>query len=930
MTDDLSSEKKPSGDTTKLPMSSSPSIVPNDTKTTSHNDNDNNEEEHNHEEEEQKSNNSPKQKGIWVGIDLGTTNCACAVWDSNRSRSKLLRLRSHDIALPITGSIKRGGKIVPSAVLFTKRGDEKIRTAEKEHVFQECHLVSSSSMKTNVVVGNAALQMLQQTFSSTTAKDDDDEEENKVYDTDDIAAAMVTSVKRIVGLTKKQCDVDFIHNLPFQTTSVITNKGAGAPKTNVINKNQTERDNSKSKEQEDDDEEEGIMIQVKPLQSSSSSSQKSNIISNYNKHKEETKDGNDDTITISPMQIASILLSSIKEAAEEYLSYNTSTSTHLPPHKRIHAPGMILGEQMKIENCVIGVPAHFGRTQRNSMIQAAKMAGFTGVVSTITESTAAAMAYGLHVSPPPTTTATTVKEEEEEEEDATANDSEKKTNQPKTPVRSVLVFDMGGGTADVTIAEMSFPTEHSASSSSSPRFKVIATAGDRKLGGDDMDEVLVTFVLNMLSQKSSSLSSSLTLTQGEKRRLYQECKRAKEELCNEEEGGGGTTTTTPSSHKNKEEEEKFAEVGFGKDTIEITKGDLEEAIAPLVLRAQNVVEDALDSYWRYHHQQKGEEEEDEETVKDDKNDVDDGKEKKAAASLIHEVVLVGGATRVPAIRKMLRSKFPPPIPPDLCCSVNAEAAVAQGCAIQAAFLSGLVPKHELRSALMLDALPHSIGVLVKKNNGKIAGGGDSGKIDEDDLFIPILEKDAPLPAMDYATFTLADVQQKGVTVIAVEDVGDDFPLQHLGEFTFLLHKLTEKELSKLESGTRSVDIGMTVEASGRFIVSIFDSNDPEHVWKKKRYQEQKKKRAAAKIMEQQHVLQQEHDNKKKEEEEDDDEGHEHSNDDEILKGKEEEVDDSMTMEQIYLTIICVIMFVLYVAARVAFSEPPTEESARII
>lgn len=153
------------------------------------------------------------------------------------------------------------------------------------------------------------------------------------------------------------------------------------------------------------------------------------------------------------------------------------------------------------------------------------------------------------------------------------------------------------------------------------------------------------------------------------------------------------------------------------------------------------------------------------------------------------------------------------------------AAVAQGAAIQSAIVSQLVPKHELRNALMLDALPHPIGVLV-----------------EEDMYVPILERGMELPAMHYASFCLGDVRQKGVTIIAVEDIGDDLPLERIGEFTFLLHWLSDEKYDLMEDdGGRMIDVGMTVESSGKFIVSIFDKNDPDHLRKKKWYQEWKKK-----------------------------------------------------------------------------------------
>eukprot|EP00545_Synedropsis_sp_CCMP1620_P003152 CAMPEP_0119022808 /NCGR_PEP_ID=MMETSP1176-20130426/28779_1 /TAXON_ID=265551 /ORGANISM="Synedropsis recta cf, Strain CCMP1620" /LENGTH=264 /DNA_ID=CAMNT_0006977747 /DNA_START=33 /DNA_END=824 /DNA_ORIENTATION=- len=197
---------------------------------------------------------------------------------------------------------------------------------------------------------------------------------------------------------------------------------------------------------------------------------------------------------------------------------------------------------------------------------------------------------------------------------------------------------------------------------------------------------------------------------------------------------------------------------------------------------------------------------------------DDGRTTKTT---MDEVVLVGGATRVPAVQTMLRKEFPSI--PDLCSSLSAEGAVAQGAAIQAAIKSGLVPLSELKSAMMLDALPHAIGVLLP--DGK--------------TYVPILEKDAQLPAMGYATFTLADIHQSGVTVVAVEDVGVNSPLERIGEFNFLLRRLAKDQVLQMKGATRTVDIGMTMATSGELTVSIFDENDPEHLRKKQKFQRHK-------------------------------------------------------------------------------------------
>jgi molecular chaperone DnaK (HSP70) len=180
---------------------------------------------------------------------------------------------------------------------------------------------------------------------------------------------------------------------------------------------------------------------------------------------------------------------------------------------------------------------------------------------------------------------------------------------------------------------------------------------------------------------------------------------------------------------------------------------------------------------------------------------------------------------------------------ELCTSIKAEAAVAEGAAIYSAIRSGLVQKHVLRNALMLDVLPHSIGVLVDSSTGC-----NRNDDDIDELYLPILHKGMVLPAMGYAKFRLADVRQKGITIVAVEDVSDDLPLERIGEFTFLLHRLTEKQYNDMEvrrdnsDEGRTVNVGMTVEVDGKFIVSIFDENDPEHLRKKIKYQEFKKQR----------------------------------------------------------------------------------------
>jgi hypothetical protein len=169
---------------------------------------------------------------------------------------------------------------------------------------------------------------------------------------------------------------------------------------------------------------------------------------------------------------------------------------------------------------------------------------------------------------------------------------------------------------------------------------------------------------------------------------------------------------------------------------------------------------------------------------------------------------------------------------------------------------------------MLDAVPHAIGVSVVEGNSN--------------EFVEILRKDASLPAKGYATFQLANAHQAGVTVIAVENVGENLPFSKLGDFTFLLHKLTQKQRSEL-GDTRSVDIGMTLKENGEFVVSIFDENDPEHVRKKERHQQMEGSQSINKL---------------------------------LYKPEKEE----MTLEVVSLIVACIVLFFLYVAVKMLFQE----------
>jgi hypothetical protein len=168
-----------------------------------------------------------------------------------------------------------------------------------------------------------------------------------------------------------------------------------------------------------------------------------------------------------------------------------------------------------------------------------------------------------------------------------------------------------------------------------------------------------------------------------------------------------------------------------------------------------------------------------------------------------------------------------------------------------------------------------------------------------------------LPAAHSATFVLADLHQPGVTVRAVEKIGPEHDLEpnattkttlarqynDLGEFTFLLHRLTplqERKIMEVD-GIRSVEIGMTLKENGEFIVSIFDHLDPEHLRKKEEYIRAKQQQPPAPRngdAKTQSVL-----------------------------GYRNEDDARWTSEQILLVLGLIAVLVLYIAAKIAFADP---------
>ena len=272
----------------------------------------------------------------------------------------------------------------------------------------------------------------------------------------------------------------------------------------------------------------------------------------------------------SPEEISSMVLIKMKEIAETYLG-------------------------KKITKAVVTVPAYFNDSQRQATKDAGVIAGLD-VLRIINEPTAAAIAYGL----------------------------DKKSKGEGGKERQVLIFDLGGGTFDVSLLTIEEGI-----------FEVKATAGDTHLGGEDFDNRLVNHFVQEFKRK---FKKDISGNPRALRRLRTACERAKR-------------TLSSATQASLEIDSLYEGVDFYSS---ITRARFEELNMDLFRKCMEPVERVLrDS-------------------KMDKGSIDD-------------IVLVGGSTRIPKVQQLLQDFFNGK---DLCKSINPDEAVAYGAAVQAAILTG--------------------------------------------------------------------------------------------------------------------------------------------------------------------------------------------------------------------------------------------------
>jgi molecular chaperone DnaK len=348
-----------------------------------------------------------------------------------------------------------------------------------------------------------------------------------------------------------------------------------------------------------------------------------------------------------------------------------------------------LGE--KVTDAVITVPAYFNDAQRTATKDAGKIAGLN-VLRIINEPTAAALAYGVD----------------------------------KKGSETVMVFDLGGGTFDVSILEVGEGV-----------FEVKATAGDTHLGGDDFDKRIVDWLAEEFKRDQGI---DLRADRQSLQRLTEAAEKAKVELSNVTEATISLPFITADASGPKHLEMKLSRAKFDQLTADL----VERCIAPV----KQALQDA-----------------------------------KLTEKDIDEVILVGGATRMPSVQALVRRLTGGKEPNQ---SVNPDEVVAIGAAIQAGVLAG-----EVKDIVLLDVTPLSLGV-------ETLGG----------VMTKLIERNTTIPARRSEVFSTAEDNQTAVDIHALQ--GE----RELARDNRTLGHFRLEGIAPAQRGLPQIEVSFDIDANG--------------------------------------------------------------------------------------------------------------------
>ena len=393
--------------------------------------------------------------------------------------------------------------------------------------------------------------------------------------------------------------------------------------------------------------------------------------------------------------------------------------------KMVDSAEAFLGK--KVNSLVITVPANFNDAQRNCTKQAAILAGVK-VLRIINEPTAAALAYGLG-----------------EKSEKNENEKEKK----------ILVFDLGGGTFDVTILKINKGGEQN--------FEIMSTKGDKFLGGEDFDNKLVEYFLDNFSKEIKEKKEIIKTDKKAIKKLKIACEKIKRVLSDSQD----TTLSLHNFYKNNDIMKTISRTEFEnlcKDLFDRLKIPLDEAL-----------EDARLT----------------------KNEID-------------EIVLVGGSSRIPKIKLFLQEYFTNPLNESLTKTpskifindtINPDEAVAYGATLMAAKIL-IKNDNNLAGFSLMDITPSSLGINVKNNSP------DSEIQKEGDLMSIIIKRITKIPFTETKTYQTSQDNQSNVYIDIYE-----------GErkYTKYNHKLGNvelKEIPKKKKGEVKIVVKFFINVNG--------------------------------------------------------------------------------------------------------------------